>query len=206
MNSADHRIVLPLSCALLLSGCASMTETGYLADYGRLTRGKHLERVWHDPDIQLPSNSLIVLQDINIDYIHDQRGVTVADAAQWLREAVLRHAQSENLNIVLQDVQNQGGYLLELAITQMTPGNSAARLWAAEFGFGYAQVQIEGTLSDRIGSVFCAFGEVRTDSGAIGFEDFIGDVGPHLVHNDLDHLARSIVLELKTYVSTLPPG
>ena len=103
-------------------------------------------------------------------------------------------------NFVLAEIQDQqkAQAKLEIAITEMTPGSAAGRMFAGELGLGHAWVQVEGRVVDiDLNEEVVAFSDRRRHSGAIGFRDIGGDAGPSLVREMLETIAAELVQELR---------
>jgi hypothetical protein len=85
---------------------------------------------------------------------------------------------------------------LSLAITQLNPGNQAARIIAAELGAGHAFVQVEGKLLTISGAEAAAFVDRRRSSGLIGIKDTFGDAAPNLIKKMIENISADAVAEL----------
>ena len=187
------------SLLIVLAGCASPAlKTGYLKDYTRLWKGEYLENYWENKALlNSKEYSKISVEAINIDRIKDEKGVTAEDCRRWLRNALLNATSSLRDNFIFDDTSSEAQARLEIAITEMTPGSAAGRIFAGELGMGHAWVQVEGRVVDRNGEEVVAFRDRRRSSGAIGFADTGGDAGPGLVAGMLTNIANDLVQELK---------
>lgn len=131
--------------ALSLSGCTTALKTGYLRDYDKLQKGKYLENYWSNTTlIDKKKYSAIRVEPIAADRISNQEGVTVEDARKWLQNALVRATSASRRHFVFEAAQVKAQAKLEIAITEMTPGSAAGRMFAGELGLGHAWVQVEG--------------------------------------------------------------
>ncbi len=187
-----------LLLGLFLGGCSPTIQTGYLRDYDKLHEGKYLTNYWSNtPLISKKKYSTIRLEPIAIDRISNQKGVTVEDCREWLRNALVKAASASGAPIVIEARPNGAQARLDIAITQMTPGSAAGRILAGELGMGHASVQVEGLIVDmKSREEVVAFSDRRFSSGAIGFRDIGGDAGPTLVREMLEQIAADIMQEL----------
>ncbi|WP_456444477.1 DUF4410 domain-containing protein [Thiolapillus sp.] len=177
----------------LAAGCASTpTTSGYLRDYSRLQPGQYLEKYWADKThIKQSGSPAILLGEISVDNISDQKGITVAGCVAILKSSL------EDGGIVSSDYQDTP-VRLDLAITYMDPGSAAKRVWAGELGAGHAQVQIEGRVTDTTsGNVLATFAERRRSSGYIGIKDIGGDSGPSLIKQMITLISGDVTNELR---------
>ena len=177
-------------------GCATASQSGFLEDYSRLQDGDHLEKYWADTTIiKTKEYSAIRVGDVDTTRISDQDDVTVEECAGWVGSALWANAGP--LATTLKTGSEQADLELHLAITEMTPGSSAGRMFAGELGMGHAVVQVEGRLVDvESGQVVVAFADRRRSSGTIGLEDLGGNAGPGLVRRMLEQIASGLVHEL----------
>ena len=135
---------------LFLAGCASSpAPSGYLSDYDQLHAGKYLEKYWADPgNIQKTASPIILLGTISVDKITDHKSISVAECITALKADLQRGGMISEKN-------QQAPLRLDLAITEMTPGQASMRLTV---GGGYAHIQIEGKVVDvQSGHVLAAF-------------------------------------------------
>lgn len=193
-KSAQKTIIL-LLVGLLLGGCASTAiKTGYLGDYAKLQKGKYLENYWVNTSlIDKGKYSNIYVEKIDVSKIMNCAGVTTKEAQRWLQDALTNY---DGLFVfkASPDVQAK----LDIAITEMTPGDAGARMFAGELGMGHAWVQVEGKIEDiKSGKEIIVFSDRRRSSGAIGLRDIGGDVGPTLVREMLEQIAADLAAELK---------
>lgn len=186
---------------LSLYGCASPAiRTGYLLDYDRLYKGKHLENYWANKSLINESKySTIRIEPINIDRILAQKGVTPDDCRRCVYDALRKEGEgSLQPHFVFDEQPDIAQVKLEIAITEMTPGSAVGRIFAGELGLGHAWIQVEGKVVDlkRIEEI-AAFSDRRRSSGAIGLRDLGKDSGPILVCELLKQIAADIIYELK---------
>jgi len=198
MGSKHGHVVLFLALFTALPGCSTPKSSGYLADYERLEKGQFLERYFADEGaIASGSYGTVVLASVATDAIQDQKGVTKAECAQWLQDALLRDSEIAE-SIVPSSPTEVSTAQLNVAITEMSPGSAGARIFAGELGAGHAWVQVEGTITDsQTNTTLAAFADRRRSSGAIGFEDVGGDSGPALVRRMIEAIGEDIRQELR---------
>jgi len=178
--------------------CSTPIATGYLEHQGQLEAGQYLDGLWCSDLLASRSYSEVKITSIEARGIEDNRGVSAAEAVSWLRAHLLAAPEESTGGDVLLSFPGSGPSAnLELAITEMTPGSVAARIWAGEFGAGHAYVQVEGRLTDAAdGGVLCEFAQRTRASGAVGFRDLGGDSGPAMVKQMLAMVARALRSEL----------
>ena len=190
---------LPFVIVLLLlglTGCASSPmRTGYLRNYDRLERGRHLDRYWADSRLVAQRKySKVRLGGIDVGRISNGPGVTTEDCKAWFRGALGRTPSALSGHLVFDDAAPAQ---LDVAITEMTPGSAGARMFAGELGMGHAWVQAEGRVIDRQSQEeLVAWSDRRRSSAAIGFRDLGGDAGPTLVREMLEQIAIDLEREL----------
>ncbi len=179
---------------VLLGGCASTPNaTGYLSNYEQLHAGKYLEKYWADTgSIQKGASPTILLGTISVDKISDQKGISVADCVTALKADLKRGGMISEQSLL-------APIRLDLAITEMTPGNAAQRI---TIGGGYIHLQIEGKVVDvESGRVLAAFAERHTSTSMIGIEDLAGSAGPSLVKHLIKISSERINKELSATFS-----
>ncbi|MGK0176730.1 MAG: hypothetical protein ACJAYS_001163 [Lentimonas sp.] len=184
--------------SILASGCNTVRDTGYFHEYSILRSGRFLEKTWHSGENISQYNEIKVVK-IDIEMIKDAKGITTEDARRELKKNLQRFSKIHGLRLIFDATDNSDSeYELKVAVTEMTPGSAAARIWFGELGIGHAKIQVEGRLSDQTTpqDIFL-FSDRRGDSGAIGLADLGGDAGPSLVKKMLLSLAEDIVFELK---------
>jgi hypothetical protein len=183
----------------MVLGCASATQSGFLADYSRLESGRHVEKFWSDEAvIEDRRYSAVDLKAIDVTRISDTEDVTAEQSALWLKAALTSNLPWLRLRDAFAPDAGQAGAQLRVAITEMTPGSAAGRMFAGEFGMGHAIIQVEGEMVDLDSqAVVVAFADRRRSSGTIGFEDIGGDAGPRLVQRMLEELAADLAQELR---------
>lgn len=181
---------------LLSSACTHPPRpTGYLEDYKQLRPGKYLEQFWSDRDrIVQGQYKRIVMGRIEARVV-DSAKVTGIQACSWLRSAVLRGDTSAEYLAFGAGPGKKAR--LDLAITEMTPGDAFARIMAGELGAGHAWVQVEGRVTDEeTGVLLVSFADRRRGSGVIGFRDVAGDSGPSMLHEMIIAIGFGIRNEL----------
>jgi hypothetical protein len=134
------------------------------------TNGKYLQQVWVAPDLTLvPTTSVLMgLGTIDVSGISDMPElttalridtVTTAECQRYLMDALSMPAIEQ----VRQNAIGEAIYRLDLAVTEMDPGESFLRqpLYLV-FGIGVAWLQVEGMVTeDRSGGVLFRFVERR---------------------------------------------
>jgi hypothetical protein len=133
-------------------------------------KGKYLQQVWAAPDVErLPATKLLIgLGTIDVSGISDMSELTKALRVDTTTTADCQRYLMEAFSMPpIQDVrQNAAGetiYRLDLAVTEMDPGETLLRqpLHLA-FGIGVAWLQVEGAVTeDRSGGVLLRFVERR---------------------------------------------
>jgi hypothetical protein len=146
--------------------------------------------------IQDLSNTRISLGQINIDSIHDEKGITKLECKEYLKEYIFN--SPENNGFI--KMRENSIYKLNLYFTNMTPGDAASRIWAGEFGFGYANVEIQAIVQDDSKKRLIEISDSRNNSGAIGLRDTGGDKGPVLVKELIEQITDNILKELKSII------
>ena len=195
-------IVFPilLCTALLFVGaCGTAKQTGYLQNYQNLRPGKYVENYWSNSElVRKHQNSRLQLMSINTGKISDQPGVTVEDCKDWVKIGLLKGSKDDVDRVTLESPTRDAQALLEIAITEMTPGSAGGRMLAGEFGLGHAIVQIEGKIVDaQTKEEISLFSDLRRSSGMIGLQDISGDAGPSLVRQMLLEIGVDIMMEIK---------
>jgi hypothetical protein len=189
--------ILMISYITVLGGCASPPiRSSYSNDIQPTIEGKYIEKVWIDKAIlSSVQYTEVRLQNVQGVGIVDQTNITVAEAVQWLKEAII---EPGNDSIVLQS-NNKGRMAnLELVITELDPGSTSARFWAGEFGAGHAWVQIEGKLTDSENNKLLGYLSERSrKSGVLTFRNARGsDSGPGLIHDIIFDIAEKMKKEI----------
>jgi len=182
--------------ALVGAGCATANKSGFLSEYDRMHSGQHLEHYWSAPELKGQTTAKIYVESVDTSRVKNQPGVTVEDAAHWLREAAMSSINKQPGWSTAEQPEASTSKLV-LAITYFTPGSAGGRILAGEFGLGHAFVQVEGRLIESgTNKEIACFSDRRRDSGAVGFEDIAGDAGPKLVNRLLRHIAADVAKEL----------
>jgi hypothetical protein len=191
--------------AAAAASCSTPVPTGYLEHQNQLEPSQYLDGVWCSDHLGSGSSySQVRLVSIKPRGIEDHRGVSKEDAVSWLRSYLLPSQGTGLAEDVVVSLRGSGPAAnLELAITEMTPGSAAARMWAGELGAGHAYVQVEARLTDSIdGAVLCEFVQRTSASGAVGFRDLGGDSGPAMVKQMLGMVAKALRNELVARVGS----
>jgi len=144
----------------------------------RYSKGKYLHHVWISERFEpLPADRILMgLGSIDTTAISDR--FELATNGSWHRTSVADCQQSlltslsiPPINDVLQSGGGQVVYRLDLAITEMDPGQFVLRNTVLYgFGIGVAGLQVEGTLTDeRSKALVFAFVERRRNGDMLGF-------------------------------------
>lgn len=157
--------------------------------------GKNVDKIWVGDDAvsEIRSNGLVV-EKIVIDSIKDEKGISRNECLNYLEKQI----KDENFNIgILSSDSNPQNYKLTFVFTNMSPGNAASRVWAGEFGFGHANVELQAIIKNADGKRIVEMSDSRNNSGGIGFRDTFGDAGPTLVKELIEQISDNILRELK---------
>ncbi|MDH3595234.1 MAG: hypothetical protein OEM93_10325 [Rhodospirillales bacterium] len=151
----------------------------------RFSRGKHLKRVWLHGDLARPPAERVYLGlgEIDISLIGDRRDwsrVLFTGRPREVQAEACRGSLGACLGLPAYDELLRSDcrgrlFRLDLAITHMTPGITALRVfeWLTLFGLGHACLQVEGILSEpRHGQVLMKFAARRRHSGLTAREDW----------------------------------
>jgi Domain of unknown function (DUF4410) len=163
-----------------------------------MSAGRYLDRLWCDEALLGEQDyTSVVVTSVGAVGIEDKPGVPTGYAVAWLWDAFAREPREAEPGFAPPGARAGAAANLELAITEMTPGSAAARMWAGEFGAGHAFVQVDGKLSDADdGTLLCEFSQRTRASGAVGFRDLGGDSGPAMVRQMMGMIARAARNEL----------
>ena len=193
-----HVVFLVLSFVVVLAGCASPPiRSDFMVDKPSLKEGRYVDQVWFDENtVKTSRYGEVRLEVVRGVGISDQTGVTVAEAVQWTKEAITK----PGTDLIVQSNSPGQTAFLELAITELNPGSTAARFWAGELGAGHAWVQIEGKLTDATTRKLIGyFTERERASGVATFRNSRGsDSGPGLVHDIIDDIANKVRKEIES--------
>ena len=130
---------------LILSGCASAQQGGFLDSYTSLTAGKYLERVSVSPELPGFKNTPVEVAAPQLLEVTPNQALPGTEAQNDLKnflEVNLRNTSGFQVAGAAQpDVLK-----LETAITKLSPGSRAMRWFASELGAGHSLVQVEGRL------------------------------------------------------------
>lgn len=189
---------LSLAAALVATfGCAaSPKHTTFLSSYASMDSGRFIDGSWADASAIKASNpSAIVLGEIDTSAIRDRKGVTTEDATSALRDALVGRGTGREKVLSL---HGDGPVArLEVAITEMTPGDAVARVIAAELGAGHAMIQVDGRVLDsETGKPLAALVDRRRGTGALGLRDTFGSSGPTMVREMLQGVGEDFRREL----------
>jgi hypothetical protein len=178
-------------------GCASPPiRSDYPQDQPPLKEGSYLDKVWFEEGaLSADRYSEIRLELVRSIGVSDQTNITVAQAIQWLRQATIQPGTD---SLVLRSTGPGKAANLELVITELNPGSTAARFWAGEFGAGHAWVQVEGKLTDTNSHKLLGyFVERDRKSGVATFRNSRGeDSGPGLIHDIIEDIGKKVRREI----------
>lgn len=187
--------------SLLFLGCASVTPSHFLEDYGQLSHGKHLERVMISKDLSLKDGLTIEIQKSIAERLEDNTIFPVASAQSYL-EKVLKERLREisGTKVVTSEngslPANGRRLILQTAITQLDPGSRLARWFGSELGVGHSYVQVEGKLADPLTQkILLQFADQRAGSASGGF-DITGGSGQQMIKADIDGIAKALTQTL----------
>jgi hypothetical protein len=189
---------------LLMTGCATAKRPAAVAGCAPLHVGRHLDGYWSAPDFNRQAMTKIYFAPVETSQIKDRPGVSVADVVQWFtKDTVATIHEYHSWSLV--DRPDESTTKLLITITYFTPGSAAGRIWAGEFGAGSAIVQIEGKLIESAtGKQLACFFDDRRDTGAVGFEDMTGEIGPKLVKRTVRRVATNVIRELADDLQAKP--
>ena len=181
---------------LLLDALHRLTRSDYLQDHPPLKEGSYLDKVWfEDGVLSTDRYSEVRLESVRGIGVSDQTNITVAEAIQWLRQATIQPGTD---SLVLKSTGPGKVANLELVITELNPGSTAARFWAGEFGAGHVWVQVEGKLTDTNSNKLLGyFVERDRKSGVATFRNSRGkDSGPGLIQDIIEDIGNKIRKEI----------
>lgn len=180
----------------LLFGCVTTkySNVNILENKNSMSEGRHAEAVWINKD-KFKCNELfkILLDEVNIDNVSDEKGITRNEGKIVLAKVILN---SQYNNGILLAKNPSPDYRMKLAITNMSPGDRASRIWAAELGFGHANVELQAIITNKQNERIIEIRDSRNHSGALGFRDNFEDSGPQLVRELLQETSDDILQEL----------
>jgi hypothetical protein len=181
-----------------LIGCASPPiRSDFAKDMPQLRKGSYIEKVWFDNGTLSSSNySEVRLETVCGVGVSDQDNITVAEAVQWIKDSIVESGED---SVVLRSTGEGASANLELVITELDPGSTAARFWAGEFGAGHAWVQVEGKLTDTTNHKLLGyFVERERKSGVATFRNARGyDSGPGLLHDMIEDICKKVRKEMR---------
>src|ERR1051325_1132343 len=185
-----------------VAGCASAKKSGFITDFERMPRGEHVDRFRSNPQL-LTRDALahVYVAEVDTSSVKDAPKVNSKELAGFLRQAV-NHALKQK-GFTPEGDRGAVTSELQLAISELNPGDATARIIAAELGAGHAKVQCDGKLVSKSGAEIAAFVDRRNSSGAIGFSDVGGDAGPKLMEDLLRKIAIKAVDDLRSEVGRL---
>lgn len=205
MNNPERRAAVFLGlCVCLALGCSAPKKSNFLSTYDQMTRGAHVDRYWVDGAHARHHDITVVgVQEIRTVGLEDEEGVTVGQCAEWLKAALIESTRGGKTSFVFDGAAaERADAVLEVAVTEMTPGSASARIWVGELGAGHAWVQVEARLRHP-GSPedIARFVSRKRSSGDIGLRDVGGDAGPTLVHELLVKIGADLIEELRASFS-----
>lgn len=197
-------LVVMICLAGLATGCAATPDRyQFVKQEAKLTDGQNVDVVWaNSGQISARTYLPLALDAITTRYVTDRKGITAAEAAAHLKEAIREKAEKANLPLVDGGGEATAPARLALAITEMHPGGRWDRMMNAEFGAGHAFVQVEGRVVDaESGEELMAFADRRRSTAWIGLRDIPRDAGPVVIREMLEGIAADIVSELEVTLS-----
>lgn len=179
-NSIYFLLIALLACATASCASAPTTPISLPKDVP-LADGGYLDKVWLNRSaISEKLYSGIELSPITAIGVSDGKAVTVDDAKSWLREGFVGDSSRKTPTV---GTMTKSVARLNLVVTEIDPGSTAARFWAGELGAGHAWVQVEGTLlglEDH--PVLAYFAHRQRASGVLTLENSRGkDSSPVLI-------------------------
>jgi hypothetical protein len=184
-----------LPAILICVGCVTTRYSHInMLEHNKETKtGKYVDNVWiNNSQPALDKNAKIVLEEINIDSISDEKGITKEECKKELKNDILTNEFNKG---IINENGIEPNYKMKLIFTNMSPGDAASRVWAAEFGFGHANVEIQAIISNQNQRII-EIKDSRNNSGAIGFRDTFGDASPQLVKEIIKQISDNIIQEL----------
>ena len=184
----------------VLIGCTSpVIDTGFHSDYAKLKRGEHLQRCFvNQSAISINDYSGIVIRSITTKNLINRRGISINDSKHWLESYLKRSASAKNIPILTEDSFGANPVLLELCITEMTPGDERYQLLSSGLGAGHAYIQVEGRVLDSIsGEELFLFSERERSTGKDRTTGMVQNSGPQLVLKMIEKISEDIVDELQ---------
>ncbi len=193
-------IVFLLLAIIFLGGCSSnVVNTGYHSNYAGFKTGVYVEKCSVNGSLLNKNNySAIHILSLSTAAISNQEGVSVDDCVQWLKTYIASAAATKGVPVSFGSDNTTQPLVMEIAITEMTPGSAFGRMMAGEFGVGHAWVQVEGRITDEeLDEIVFSFSDRRRSSDHIGLSDIGGNAGPGMVRKMLEEIANDMVNEIK---------
>lgn len=180
---------------------ATPRPTAYQELEGDVDRGGRLGEAVRDKEaIGMGTYGCARLIGIRTETIADRKGVSREQATEWLRRAVMGAGSRADGYLLLSWDEAGKDALVELAITEMSPGSRMGRIMAGELGSGHAWVQVEGRVTDAESKrLLMAFRDRRRSSGAMGARDLGGDTGPQLMRELIGAIGADIRAEIAQF-------
>lgn len=196
--NAIFRLSMGLVAILFFVGCVATryNHVNMLEHNNESIKGKFVDNVWITKSkVTYDSRTTkLNLEDINIDSISNEKGITKEECRSELKSDILKNEHNKDFIV---ENQPEDSYKIKFIITNMSPGDAASRIWAAELGFGHANVEIQ-TIISKADQRIIEIRDSRNNSGAIGFRDTGGDSGPQLVRELLKQISDNIIQELNS--------
>ena len=192
----SKRTYFTISFLLISIGCAptKYSHVNVLENNNQANAGINVDKVWVDKSyVSEIQGSSISLNQISIDSIKDEKGITKNQCKEFLNEYLF--SSPENNGVIIK--QDSYKYKLNVFFTNMSPGDAASRIWAGEFGFGHANVEIQAIVENSESKHLIEIRDSRNNSGAIGLRDTGGDKGPELVKELIQQITDNILKEFK---------
>lgn len=194
-----NRIIILGVIAINIIGCATTKYSHINVLENKTQDGTHVDKVWVDETKLSDIKTIgIGIGEICIDSINDEKGITREDCREYLKKKLLEKAPSYGISI--DDIDDN--LKSKWVFTNMSPGDAASRVWAGEFGFGHANVEIQVIVFDQSGNRVIEISDSRNNSGNIGLRDsFSRDGGPEFVKEIIEQIATNILEELKLIIN-----
>jgi hypothetical protein len=195
MNKRNYYLCLIIAIIL---GCAptKYSHINVLDHKKEATRGIYVDKVWFNQE-EVKNIKNIKLEDVNVDSIKDEKGITKAECKDLLQNVIFNNVNNGGL---INNLEDSLMVVIKLVITNMSPGDRASRIMAAELGFGHANVEIQAIVFNKNKERIIEISDSRNSTGAIGFRDNAGDAGPQLVRELIEQIAGNIMMELNKVI------
>ena len=196
-------LIMVCCISMLIFGCTTTrsSNVNILENNGTAKNGNYVDSLWINKDkIGKNASFKILLAEVNIDNISDEKGITKEECKNILSEMILNSPSNHN---ILLEKDPSPDYRMKLAITNMSPGDRASRAWAGELGFGHAIVELQAIITNGQNERVIEMKDSHRNSGLIGIRDTFTDSGPQLVKELLQQTSEDILKELNAIKNSL---